>query len=50
MNKQNAWNKFEQTGNVLDYLAYRMENSVVKEQEKVEVHDRRSDNKREQCR
>lgn len=50
MNEYSAWIKFEKTGSVSDYLAYRMGNRAAKEQSSIEVCDRRTDNKREQCR
>lgn len=41
-----AWNKFINSGSVQDYLAYRREYNSQKEQGQLEVHDRRTDNKR----
>ena len=50
MNLPKAWDMFYTTGSVYDYLAYRRENKTQEEQCGLEVHDRRTDNKRNQCR
>ncbi len=42
-----AWNRFLKTGSVMDYLSYRRPTEPEKEQVRVEIHDRRTDNKRE---
>ena len=50
MNIDELWSRFFASGSVLDYLAYRKKDTDIKEQDAIEIHDRRIDNKREQCR
>ncbi len=46
MTVENLWNNFYNSGSVSDYLKY-CQTLEKKEQNSVEVHDRRFDNKRE---
>jgi hypothetical protein len=49
MNSTELWNVFYKSGSVKDYLNYRAE--VINERKQgSEVYDRRTDNKRNQCR
>ncbi len=45
MEKLTAWEKFIETGSVLDYLRYKAEKDFLKETAGLEVHDRRVDHK-----
>ncbi len=49
MQSEIAWQEFLNTGSVFDYLSYC---KIIKkgEQEQNEVYNRRTNNKREQCR
>lgn len=52
MNIHSAWDKFLSSGSVADYLNYKMTTTStdIKELNRLEIHDRRTDNKNGQCR